>query len=898
MTRRNLKLILFAVTIIPLPLILVAFARYVEWIDFTSSWKNAIIVTLIVGWPPALWYLADWLQKLFTQKERQPSPEFPYKSLLPKDLASNLTTLSRHNIPYVPRLSSPDFEQMLKVMSDAQYLLIIGRTGLGKTREAVELIQRIEAESGEEVTVLVPDGVLDVPLRISGEKLNRKVILFIDDLPARYAEPHRVTDLNDPRSIADDFRERFEQTLRLFRDYYGSKFNVIATAIGEPDLRERLRLGEPFWKQFTIYELPDLAEERRPEFLQVLERTLDVEITREAKILLTERSDGTYSGLIVPLVRERSKRLIEVNDAKLYRCIYPQDWEQRVYKPVFAGNKYRRSLLAALSIVREAQLVPSEFLVIELAARLGSNEILFWHRWRLKHELRKLSDWIELSEGVLSCPEAYIANKGDLLSSQEQLLQSVFHLIGRKAYLYSLRSSLYQLLKVLQYKLDDPRSALTINKRFIDIDPGNGRAWSRLALIYFQLVDYEQAERACLESIRLSDHSNAWSILATIYSATGKNQKAIKACHSAIEKDPKRAFFWTYLGMLLSKTGDLDGAIEAGQKAVELDRFNAFAHISLSISYDKAGLIEKAIETCNRAIMLDARSATAWQTLGVTYSKAKQFGKAVEACSKATELEPSSAIAWGLLARALEVGNRLDEAIVAQERAVNLEPQEARNWLSLGVALDLAGYSQQAFEVLKEATDLDAELIPAWQALARTAGALGHTDIVFSALTKVTDLAPSSAQDWFVLGIAYCRHRLYPAAVSALSKATELRPDKVKAWKALFTTRNKLHDFPGALDAIQRLSGLEPDNSIYMCQLGIAYGKVNQYDKAIETLQKTVDMAPQLTVAWQALRRIYLRTKQSERVLAVSLKLVELEPKNAYSWSVLGITYKNSGDNP
>lgn len=892
--RQQPWLIFFFVIVIFLPVLVVGLAWYFGKIE--QPWKSPIIWGLIIGWPPALWYITDWVLKLLPKVESQSVLEFPYKIFSPKDLPSNLTTLSRPDIPYVPRLPAPAFKQMLKVLADAQYLLIIGRPGLGKTREAVELIHRIEIESGEEVSVLVPDGVLDIPFKISGEKINRKVILFIDDLPSRYLEARRMTDVNDLRSIADDFRERFEQTIRVFKDYYRSKFYVIATAIGEPDLRERLQLGDPFWKKFQIYELPDLAEECRPDFLRALERNLEIEITEDAKALLTERSDGTYSGLIVPLVRERSKRKIDRNDAEQYRCTYPQDWEQRVYKPVFEPNIYRRNLLAALSIVRQAQLTPFEFFVIDIAARLTAKEVLFWHRWRLRLELKKLSDWIEVSDGLLSCPDAYLKDKGDLANSQQALRQSVVHLMGREAYFHSLRPSVYQLINVLRYKLNDPWSALEINKKFTDISPEDGRAWNRLAFIYLQLNDYELAEKACLTAIRFGDHSSAWSALATIYVAQRKYQKAIQACQSAIERDEKRAIFWAYLGVILSKIGQLDAAIAAGEKAVALDPYNPFAHVSLSISYDQAGLLDKAIDTCNRAIVLDGQSATSWQTLGVTFSKAKQFDKAIEACTKATELEPESSVAWGLLARVFEDVARFDEAIVAHEKAVNLEPQNARNWLSLGIALDHAGYSQDAFEVLKEATELDSELVPAWQALARISGRLDRKDVVFSALEKVTTLVPKSAQDWFILGVTYFRNQRYTDAAAALSRATELRPDMVKTWKDLFVVHNKLRDYRSALHAMERVVVLERDDPTELYKLGVAYSRVNQTEKSIEVLQRTIGLAPQMKVAWQALRRIYKRINKTEEVLTVSLKLVELEPKRDGSWLTLGLTYKNMGD--
>jgi hypothetical protein len=246
---------------------------------------------------------------------------------------------------------------MLTTMRDAQNLLIVGKAGLGKTREALELIRRIEKEGGEEVSVLLPLGALEVPYSIPQERLKRIVVLFLDNLPRRYSEPFRADNLDDPKLIEGDFRHRFEETVRVFESCLGTKFHVIATAIGEPALREKLHLEEPFWRKFTILQLPDLAAERRPELLRDLEQYLGLAIAPDAQHELCERSDGTFAGLIVPLLSARGKKKVTLADIQDYRCTYPKDWEQRVYGPHFSNYIYRKSVLAALGLLRQANIL-------------------------------------------------------------------------------------------------------------------------------------------------------------------------------------------------------------------------------------------------------------------------------------------------------------------------------------------------------------------------------------------------------------------------------------------------------------------------------------------------------------------------------------------------------------
>ena len=225
-----------------------------------------------------------------------------------------------------------------------------------------------------------------------------------------------------------------------------------------------MRLQDPFWKTFRVYDLPDIAFDQRVKFLQVLESYLGLEITPEAKMELARGSDGTFSGLIVPFLRDRSKKRIELKEVLGYKCIYPQNWEQSVYRPSIEPEPYRRSVLAALSILRQASMTPYEFIVVELAARLSSEELLWWRKLQVKRALNELRDWIELADGKVRCSEAYYAQKGDLSDAKDKLLATVFALIRRRKYVLQLRPSLYEMMDILLFDLEDPIAAVRINQ--------------------------------------------------------------------------------------------------------------------------------------------------------------------------------------------------------------------------------------------------------------------------------------------------------------------------------------------------------------------------------------------------------------------------------------------------
>ncbi len=309
--KRFRRLLLLAVFVIIPPLLLVTFASHQAWIKSRWEWITTLLA-LTGGWAASIWTIKDlydrWLKRVTDAAAAEVSADFPFECLDPSSLAARLSNLSRPDIPYTPRVPEGEFRRMETLLGSSGHLLILGRTGLGKTREALELICRIDRDNPEGTTVLLPTGPLDTPLSIPAHKLKRNVVLFLDNLPARYAEPYRVEDLQDPKDTEVSFHHRLESTARHFERYFGGNFRIIATAVGDPELKKRLRLHDPFWRRFRIYELPDLHPTMRIEFLTRVGRHLHMRIDPDAKELMAERSDGTFAGLILPLLKEKGKR--------------------------------------------------------------------------------------------------------------------------------------------------------------------------------------------------------------------------------------------------------------------------------------------------------------------------------------------------------------------------------------------------------------------------------------------------------------------------------------------------------------------------------------------------------------------------------------------------------------
>jgi tetratricopeptide (TPR) repeat protein len=614
------------------------------------------------------------------------SSEFPYEVIAPEALPSRLPDLSHPDVPYVRRQPDGPYQEMIESMKGTQHLLILGRRGLGKTREAIELILRLQAESGEEVTVLLPQGPLDVPTSLPREQLKRHVVLFLDNLHELYGIPGRLDSIKDAALIQRSFRERFYDSVRVFQDCLGTKFHVIATAIGLPEWRAKLRLNDDFWRSFKVYQLPDLSPEKRPELLGVIERHLKISITENAKEQMVLRSDGTFSSLILPLWRDRHKRSITALETKDYKFVYPADWENSVYRDVFMPDRHRVALLKSLSVLQQTNMARHVNLVVPLAARMASQNLQLLHRLLIKRAMLQITDWVSVSAaGIVKCNDAFLVGKADIENEKEALLDIIYNLLRTRRNVEFLRPSVHELINYL-LDHDDSFSAIKLYRWLLDANPDNARARNQLANLYFKLGQIEEAERECLLSIKQCGHPESWVTLASIRYTQRQFREAESACQTAIEKNRNCWFYWARLASIQGELRQYTDAVRSAKNAVHLRKQLPLAHMCLAIAHEQAGQFDRAIRQGWYAIALDPDNGAAWQTLGVSYSRAGLYDQAMQACTRATELSPASSAAWALLARTMETAGR-HGSLELFAKACELSPQDATLKLSYAIAL-------------------------------------------------------------------------------------------------------------------------------------------------------------------------------------------------------------------
>lgn len=174
------------------------------------------------------WVAEKWLGR--HAEPRQGISGFPFDVAGSADAAARLAPNFMEgdwDCPYTARL--PDHEQghFEEGLDGSRCLLISGRTGLGKTREPLEVVRRLEKRKGRPVTVLFPQAGLVMPPFVWPTDLpNETVVLFLDNL-----HQHYVPDVGAREGLetGSSYREWLPGAVeKLGERVLGADFRVIA----------------------------------------------------------------------------------------------------------------------------------------------------------------------------------------------------------------------------------------------------------------------------------------------------------------------------------------------------------------------------------------------------------------------------------------------------------------------------------------------------------------------------------------------------------------------------------------------------------------------------------------------------------------------------------------------
>jgi tetratricopeptide (TPR) repeat protein len=559
------------------------------------------------------------------------------------------------NYPYTPR------DRRTKTELDGFFrtgrrLLIVGKSGVGKTREALELLKRhlhrIDAILETE-RLAVPYGYMPP----GGD-----VVLFINDLPGFFPEDASPEAASEAQATLKGICEYLERRTRsLF---------VLATA--RTDMGQLERTGykpDGFWR---FYDLPELSrEEAVGNFVGAVARELGMTLSDDAYQAIIRQHlalrDGTYQGIVEYL---ESKKYVEsvarLEDADDYLG-YVQNWEKK-YGLLVEQDEAIRYAFEALAVLYQVRAEAYEFLVAELGGRLMPANLwdvrtwtLLGRRRRMGRALGELVKWrhVERLDSFLHCHPAKLDGKGDW---RERVGVMADVLLGmaksRRAQLLYL--SLFSLGATSQLsKFTSPAGRLYA--RLLDINPDDAEA-----------------------------HSNYGVLLADL----GRHDEAEAHYQRALEINPDLAEVHYNYGLLLADLGR-DEAEAHYRRALEINSDLAEAHLNYGVLLAELGRRDEAEAHYKRALEINSDLAEAHLNYGVLLAELGRRDEAEAHHKRALEINPDYADAhsnYGLLLKKL---GRRDKAEAHYKRALEINPDLAEAHFNYGVLLEGLGREEE-----------------------------------------------------------------------------------------------------------------------------------------------------------------------------------------------------------
>jgi len=268
--------------------------------------------------------------------------------------------------------------------------------------------------------------------------------------------------------------------------------------------------------------------------------------------------------------------------------------------------------------------------------------------------------------------------------------------------LYSVKE--YLLLAQAHQMLGQANLALSVVRRWSDVQPDSAQAHYYLGKMYIQLRDVTAAEQQFAEAVRLQPES-ALAKLALVNTrlSTGKLGSVEQLIASLEKQIPTQPGFLLAKGRWQLASNDRAGAQQTFEQAHHLYP-TAGTTLMLAHALWNNNEQERAIQLLNDWLATHPEDSKAMLVLANYQLKQRDYVAASGWYKKLVEKHPNSLVATNNLAWLLAEQGETEQALSLIQSAVEQWPDEAKVLDTYGVILLKNGAYQEALEVLQQAS--------------------------------------------------------------------------------------------------------------------------------------------------------------------------------------------------
>lgn len=414
-----------------------------------------------------------------------------------------------------------------------------------------------------------------------------------------------------------------------------------------------------------------------------------------------------------------------------------------------------------------------------------------------------------------------------------------------------------------------------------------------LGMIYHQKKDYDRAETAFRDALRLNPNSIETHInLGKSYFLQKKHDLAEREFLATLSRDSRNRAATYNLGLVCLARGNPEKAITYLRRIESPD---LGVSINLSRAYLQTGQTAKALEITKSLSDQAKDNVRLHFSLGILLASARQYQEALHEFESANALAPGTFEILYNLGQAYLRTKNYSRAETVMRRAVGLRPSSAEALYRLAQVYTDQRRDSEALEILVKARRLAPRNTDIIFLMSRVSMMHSYYEDAIRLLEEGVKIAPNRTLLHAALGESYFTAGKIHPAIQEFETLIRLDPS---AWSYAFMglCYRHLGRFEEAKKYLLEGLKVDPRNHTCLFNLGFIESKLGNYDASEKFLQRALQANPNYGEAMYELASVKMAQKNFEEAIPLLRRSAKLMPKPSKVHYKLALAQRALGD--
>jgi tetratricopeptide (TPR) repeat protein len=800
-----------------------------------------------------------------------------------------------YEVPYVGRRKDK-LQNALDISGGK--LLVVGRTGEGKTREVTELAITLFQENNWLVCVAKRNGfsytqqLPDFPNGLRNEKL----LLILDDFHSFMIDSQYRQ--NRPNGTDEaSFIEYFEKLIAMIESHLLPRnLRVIATFPSEPHFTKHLKpeVVKTTLANFHKHKLMRLNQKDLCDLLNKLSNRAGIKLGSEDVLNMVHDSDGTPL-TIVKNVERAQRNSYRLQWDENWIPVQGQDWAQLFNNACREfSDKNVLAVYHSLYLVNSSALPQRIQYIMSLGTSLAATDITATLMGLENLGLLETVNNLIYPLGVQQLHER-LEDAGGGFPKIENHWDTVARAVTLNVetgmeWAQDMLKFSRKLYAAGRYPLIDD-----ITAKVVDRFPGNSDAHFLRGIAFHAQKMSDLALSEYNLTVKLNpSHEAAYYYRGMIHHNNKVYDSAISDYDKAIRLNPNHVEAYLQRSHVQRFQMQLDAAEAGYSKVIELNPNHALAICNRGIVRLLRGEYESAKLDLDRALQLTPDLAPAYGAQGMLHLFMGQFELALEKLDRYGELDLESPERYIFLGIACFMRDDQNGAAKHFKRFYEKYPDDFRSKYMRGVLHYLQGNREAAIEKIQQAIPQISDNL--------VAGFLKFfLSIIFLEINRIQEAAtnyrssleyvPHNAIFYLVGGIIKASQEKFKTAMEDLDKALEFNQNFTEAYFFQGMILSYQKEYENAVRKFNRVVQLNPDFVDAYYSRGIIFHEEGKFDLAIADYNQVIQTDPDYMDAYYNRGNAYYNQQEYEAAIADYTRVIELDPEYGDAYYMRGGAY-------